>query len=238
MPPFLFTAAISDIDSDYTSDINYPLAHSHHINLPVSQFGTYQGSHIPISRSHRDPDLDESLTAQDSFDCNYNEEVMSDGDYAPSIDPHTDSSYRNRNSKSPYHRNAGGVEYDHVDNNNIRNEIPYESDWQRSKNVSHDHWEKNGYHYEECNDSTSRPYDPRSADGNSNRLKPVPRSRGSTPQREANHRLSPFGNQSPVPPPRRNLQYDDSDNRSSPYHERRSDNSDPFYYNSRPADEW
>lgn len=183
--------------------------------------------------------LDENLGAQDSFDYNYNEDVISDGDYAPSLDPNTDVSYSDQRNKSPYHGSTGRPDYHQIDNNNVRNLIPLEHDWQSPKNVNRDHWERNGYHYEEHSDEKRRQYERQLADDNANQMKPMPRSRGSTPQRETNHSVSPslIGNRSPVPPPRRNILYD-SDARSSPYQERRSDNSDPFYYNSRPADDW
>lgn len=178
---------------------------------------------------------------------------MSDGDYAPSVDPRADE-YNGERSKSSNNSNLD-PRYHHADNNNfIGDQQPYHDDWREGTDAHHEHWERNGRHYEEYNPDSSV-YNQHISNSNSNLVKPTPRSRGSTPQRELLSMGTP--SPSPVPPPRRNLPSTaatmyDSDARSSPYHERRgeyspyhercgesspyherrSENSEPLYYNS------
>lgn len=288
---YLVSAVVSDIDSDYKSDINDPVGHnSHHNNISVHQFGSavystkphssssphthnnsqdtmYNGANPPLPEhdfhQHNNHAGDRDYR-EDSFDYSQADDYfLSDGDYDPSIDYRDefnsvgDKSYDGEDSTYD-HMNNGSRYPDDVDyrdrENNQRNLFPTahnnnngdyiggDDHSYNQSNVSHNHWDMNGYQYHEYDDSasefstnTSRGGYPTSTDN-----RPVPRARGGTappspaPSPAAR---SPGRSPVPMPAPRKMAVCESSDNTSSPYFERRSDTSEPLFYNSRPANE-
>lgn len=263
---FYVSAAISDIDSDYTSDVNYPLPHNHHNNIPLHQLGGRKGGSLPPPTPSRYSEFDDNRIKnmqQDSLDRSFNEEFITEADFAPFYqDPPVNTSrhdlvqrnIENLNGGNPNTKaNMGYDEYMEYDldpkfqqqSYNHMN-MDYEDGRQSPyRNANHNHWQMNGYDYREYDNGDdhidgqdyliSSVYEPDTMYPDDSELKHEQRHNMDDRNNHQTH--SPY-RKVPVPPPRRNIGSSsgmtyDSDNKSSPYHERRSDcSSDPFYYNS------
>lgn len=177
---------------------------------------------------------------------------MSDGDYDPSNEYRDEYSagvkYYDDRRNHQHHTNNNNDCYMDYENNHRNLQNPSHSDVRggarfiednSEHNISHNHWEMNGYHYHEYDDVESEfSTNTSSRDFPVNR--PVPRARGSPVRADlppTPAARSPGRSPGPVPLPRKTAMCENSDNTSSPYYERRSDTSDPLFYNSRPAEE-
>lgn len=222
-------AVISDIDSDYTSDgVNFPLASNHHNNIPLHQLGGRKARYLPPNTFSK-PDtagrgqLREGNNRMEDTDYNHNGgggDFLSDGDYEPSNDY---TSYHGGDNQFGEQNNQRSLEL-----NGYGRTTYYEP------NVSHEHWEANDYLYEEYPDHPDHP------DQGSQYLYDVQMERPDRPtpmNRVSNSNSpSPTTAKSPVPKPRKSALTDkDNSTRQSPHHDRRSDTSEPFSYNSRPG---
>lgn len=225
----VFVAAISDIDSDYTSDVNYPLSHNHHNNTPLHQLGPRQPNTLPANSlpANRPP-----YERHDNY--HRNDGSISDGEYEP---------WFKQNGHHPYYRDTGvspSEDNYHIDPQYLHDEVhpdrvdggsPY-------RNLEDEDWETNGYKaFGDPELLKSKLYVPHSADQRSDSPGPVPRSRGATPDRMKNGDWSASANGSPVPAPRRSPAVPVDEMKYSPNNERRSDVSEPFFYNSRRAND-
>ena len=262
----------SDYTSDINYPVGYN-SHHNNISVHQIGAGTYAkphslhspspNRHNPVQNGNGDvrglnnyggDSLDYSSQPDDYF--------MSDGDYDPSNEYRDeysigDKSYDEDRDYRAHHENNNNEYYRDHENNQRNLQTPSHEDLVRGgaayiehnshnshHNVSHTHWEMNGYHYQEYDDVESE-FSTNASSRDYPHNRPVPRARGS-PVRGSPVRgnfpptpaaRSPGRSPGPVPRPRKTAVCDNSDNTSSPYYERRSDTSDPLFYNSRPAEE-
>lgn len=178
---------MSDIDSDYTSDINYPT--THHPHSSVHQYGD-------LYRRPRGDDY-----------------YMSDGERDRCHDD------KGHNHQDPTNRMN---EY----NNNRENPFGAHNGYPPSA------WDNQGPSYTGYEERSRYPDEVDDAHNHS-QYDPIQEILNSQVQVG----ITPTG-KGPVPMPRKRTPKvsDDSDAYSSPYHERRSESSEPFSYNSRPIE--
>ena len=217
-------------DSDYTSEVNFPLF-NHHNNIPLHQLGTRKPHCLPSHNNHGQ----ELFPRADNYnptDLNHNGSYLADGEYNPNENYNgfgrRDDSFDLEGGDYQFNkrdqRNPGNLPDDIEDSSVING---YEPTPHYPPNISHNHWQQNGYQYQELPDHGSEyMYDERPE-------RPTPSHRSSTPADSHNNSPIPAA-RAPIPKPRRSVNNSDREE-SSPYFERRSDTSEPMYYNSRPG---
>lgn len=224
-------AAVSDIDSDYTSDVNFPL---HHNNASVHQFGGNPhhrySEQCDNSEGEYDPDDQWVQRPQTDWHLGWNHRHNKDTHYHDGYhNGHADGGHNNRNGNLDHHDgdNNAGQFYEMNNGHPGGGHSGYFDE--RDSHFSGEHSINHGGHHG-SHHSISRYAEEMNAqyDGHLNGYeveveKPTPSRRPM---------VSHTGAPVPKPRPRTNLY--DSD-RGSPYHERRSDTSEPMYYNSRPG---